>query len=47
MLPKVEACLVAAAAGSDAAILSLRDADAVERVLAGERVGTVFPAEAA
>ena len=47
MLPKVEACLVAAAAGSDAAILSLHDADAVERVLAGERVGTVFPAEAA
>ncbi|MBI2324901.1 MAG: acetylglutamate kinase [Chloroflexi bacterium] len=47
MLPKVEACLVAAGAGGDAAILSLRDADAVERVLAGERVGTVFPAEVA
>lgn len=42
MLPKVEACLVAAAAGSDAAIVSLRESDAVERVLAGERVGTVF-----
>jgi len=46
MLPKVEACLVAAAAGSDAAIVSLREADAVERVLGGDRVGTVFPAEA-
>ncbi len=45
MLPKVEACLVAAAAGGDAVILSLRDADAVERVLGGERVGTLFPAE--
>lgn len=44
MLPKVEACLVAAAAGSDAAIVSLRESDAVERVLGGERVGTVFPA---
>jgi acetylglutamate kinase len=47
MLPKVEACLVAAASGSDAAIVSLRESDAVERVLAGERVGTFFPAEAA
>ena len=47
MLPKIEACLIAAAAGCDAAILSAQDADAVERVLAGERVGTVFPAEAA
>lgn len=47
MLPKVEACLLAAAAGCGAAIVSLRDADAVERLLAGERVGTVFPAEAA
>ena len=47
MLPKVEACLVAAATGADAAIVSWRDADAVERVLAGERVGTVFPAETA
>src|SRR6266508_4692822 len=47
MLPKVEACLVAAAAGCDAAILSLREADAVERVLAGDRVGTIFPAEVA
>jgi acetylglutamate kinase len=47
MLPKVEACLVAAASGCDAAILALREADAVERVLGGDRVGTVFPAEAA
>ncbi len=47
MLPKVEACLVAAAAGCEAAILSLGDADGVERILAGERVGTVFPREAA
>lgn len=47
MLPKVEACLVAASAGSDAAIVSLREPDPVERVLAGERVGTVFAAEAA
>lgn len=42
MLPKVEACLVAAAAGSRAAILSMREADGLERLLAGERVGTVF-----
>jgi acetylglutamate kinase len=47
MLPKVEACLVAAASGCDAAIVALREADAVERVLGGERVGTVFPAEVA
>lgn len=46
MLPKVEACLIAASAGCDAAIVSLRDGDAVERVLAGERAGTVFPAVA-
>lgn len=47
MLPKVEACLVAAAAGCDAAIVGLRDADAIERLLAGERAGTFFKAEAA
>src|SRR6266511_2242974 len=47
MLPKVEACLVAAAAGCDAAIVSLREADAVERVLGGDRVGTIFPKEVA
>jgi acetylglutamate kinase len=45
MLPKVEACLIAAAAGCDAAIVSARDADAIETLLAGERAGTVFPAE--
>ena len=45
MLPKVEACLLAAASGCEAAILATRDADAVERLLAGERIGTVFPAE--
>lgn len=42
MLPKVEACLVAAAGGTRAAILSASAADAVERLLRGERVGTVF-----
>lgn len=47
MLPKVEACLIATAAGCEAAILPVQDADAVERVLGGERLGTVFPAEAA
>src|SRR3972149_228226 len=34
MIPKVEACLLAVAAGSDAAILAARERDAVERVLA-------------
>lgn len=47
MLPKVEACLIAAAAGCEAAIVSARDADAIESLLAGEPVGTVFPAEVA
>lgn len=47
MLPKVEACLVAAAAGCRAAILPMHEADALERLLAGERVGTVFEAPAA
>ena len=44
MIPKVEACLLAVAAGSDAAILAARERDAVERVLAGEHVGTLFAA---
>ena len=47
MLPKVEACLIAAAAGCQAAIVSSRDTDAIESLLAGEAVGTVFPAEVA
>lgn len=47
MLPKVEACLVAASAGCAAAILSAAEPDAVERVLAGERVGTLFPPDEA
>ena len=42
MLPKVEACLVASGAGCRAAIVDARTADAVDRLLAGERVGTVF-----
>src|SRR5205823_3368757 len=42
MLPKVEACLVAAGSGCRAAIIAARASDAVERLLAGERVGTVF-----
>jgi len=42
MLPKVEACLVAAAAGCLAAIVASRGVDEVERLLAGEQVGTVF-----
>lgn len=42
MLPKVEACLVAAGAGCRAAIVDARSGDAIERLLAGERVGTVF-----
>jgi acetylglutamate kinase len=46
MLPKVEACLVAAAAGCRAAIVATRGVDAVERLLAGEQVGTVFEAAA-
>ncbi len=44
MLPKVEASLVAANAGCRAAIVDARMADAVERLLAGDRVGTVFEA---
>ena len=46
MLPKVEACLVAAAAGCRAAIVATRGIDSVERLLAGEQVGTVFEAAA-
>src|SRR5881227_2339123 len=46
MLPKVEACLIAAAAGCRAAIVATRGVDAVERLLAGEQVGTVFEAAA-
>ncbi|HVR89098.1 MAG TPA: acetylglutamate kinase [Candidatus Limnocylindria bacterium] len=46
MLPKVEACLVAAAAGCRAAIVSSRDVDAVEALLSGELAGTVFEARA-
>ena len=46
MVPKVEACLVAASAGCRAAILAARGAEAIERLLVGERVGTVFEAAA-
>ena len=44
MLPKVEACLVAAGAGCRAAIVAARSGEAVERLLAGDAVGTVFEA---
>jgi acetylglutamate kinase len=44
MLPKVEACLIASGAGCRAAIVEARAGDAIERLLAGERVGTVFEA---
>ena len=44
MLPKVEACLVAAQAGCRAAIVSARDFDAVDALLAGDTAGTVFEA---
>ncbi|MGH2378361.1 MAG: acetylglutamate kinase [Candidatus Limnocylindria bacterium] len=47
MIPKVEACLLAAAAGADAAILPGDERDAIERVLAGEPLGTTFTAEVA
>jgi acetylglutamate kinase len=46
MLPKVEACLVASQAGCRAAIVSARDIDAIEALLAGETAGTVFEAAA-
>lgn len=42
MIPKVEACLVASASGIRAAIVAASAADAVERLLRGDRVGTVF-----
>ena len=45
MLPKVEACLLAAAAGCRAASVA-SGGDALERLLAGERVGTVIEAAA-
>jgi len=44
MLPKVEASLVASSAGCRSAIVEARSSDAIERLLAGERVGTVFEA---
>ena len=43
MLPKVEACLVAASAGCRAAIVP-SGGDAIERLLQGERSGTVVEA---
>ena len=46
MVPKVEACLVAARAGCRAAIVAARGADAIEKLLTGEQVGTVFEAAA-
>ncbi|HEY6958862.1 MAG TPA: acetylglutamate kinase [Candidatus Limnocylindria bacterium] len=46
MIPKVEACLVASGAGCRAVIVDARSADAVERLLTGERLGTVFEATA-
>jgi len=46
MVPKVEACLIAANAGCRAAIVAARGADAIERLLTGEPVGTVFEAAA-
>jgi acetylglutamate kinase len=46
MLPKVEACLIAAAAGCRAAIVAAHTADAIERLLGGAQVGTVFEAAA-
>ena len=45
MLPKVEACLLAASAGCRAAIVA-SGGDALERLLAGDRVGTVVEASA-
>ncbi|TME74345.1 MAG: acetylglutamate kinase [Chloroflexi bacterium] len=46
MVPKVEACLLAASAGCRAAIVAARGADAIEKLLTGEQVGTVFEAAA-
>lgn len=42
MLPKVEACLVAASSGCRAAIVAARDVDAIEALLAGGSAGTMF-----
>ena len=42
MLPKVEACLIAAATGCRASILAARDVDAIEALLAGGSAGTMF-----
>jgi acetylglutamate kinase len=44
MIPKVQACVLAASTGCAGAIVSAREPDAVERLLSGERVGTSFPA---
>src|SRR3989475_9287062 len=46
MLPKVEACLVAAAAGGRAGIGAAPGLGSGERLLPGEQVGTVFEAAA-
>ena len=46
MRPKVEACLIATAAGCRAAIVAPSGIDEIERLLAGEEVGTVFEAAA-
>jgi acetylglutamate kinase len=46
MVPKVEACLIAASAGCRSAIVAARGADAIEKLLTGEQVGTVFEAAA-
>jgi glutamate 5-kinase len=46
MVPKVEACLIASLAGCRSAIVAARGADAIERLLGGEQVGTVFEAAA-
>ncbi|HUQ17634.1 MAG TPA: hypothetical protein VM070_07595, partial [Candidatus Saccharimonadales bacterium] len=45
MLPKVEACLIAAAVGCRASILAARDVDAIEALLAGGSAGTMFEPE--
>lgn len=47
MIPKVLACLIAAAAGCRASILAARDVDAIETLLAGGRAGTMFEPEPA
>jgi len=47
MLPKVLACLIAAATGCRSAILAARDVDAIEALLAGGSFGTMFEPEPA